>query len=186
MITTKANRPEADEKPHFHCRMTEEFPDYDSFFIFPKNHRNQRPENVIIKTQKTRPEPINTNSVGRINVYDQRQFETERFTQKSLPNLKPSYGSIYRNTKPYPSESEPLLNKSYQYTSGHLYGEPIHLPRYRRTQIFLFFYIVFYVAYLIIGSICFQKLEHSVEQGIREEFRDVRSKFLEENPSVKG
>lgn len=168
--------------------MTEEFPDYDSFFIFPKNHRTQRPENVIIKTQKTRPEPKITNDVGRINVYDQKQFETERFTQKSLStsNLKPSYGSIYPKTASYPSESEPLLNKNYHYTSGYLYGEPIHLPRYRRTQIFLFFYIVFYVAYLIIGSICFQKLEHNVEQGIREEFRDVRSKFLEENPSVKG
>lgn len=170
--------------------MTEEFPDYDSFFIFPKNHRNKRPENVIIKTQqKTRPEPkITNNIVDRINVYDQRQFETEHFTQKSLPNLKPSYGSIYPKTtkKTYPSESEPLLNKSYHYSDGYLYGEPIHLPRYRRTQIFLFFYIVFYVGYLIIGSICFQKLEHNVEQDIRDEFRDVRRKFLDENPSVKG
>lgn len=172
--------------------MTEEFVDHDSFFIFPKNHRNQRPKDVIIKTQNTRPEPRITHNVGRINVYDQRRIETEQFTQKSLPNLmkpnlKPtSYGSIYPKTKQYPSESEPLLNKNYQYTSGYLYGEPIHLRRYRRTQIFLFFYIVFYVAYLIIGSICFQKLEHNVEQDIREEFREVRSKFLEENPSVKG
>ncbi|XP_055304765.1 potassium channel subfamily K member 1-like isoform X1 [Sitodiplosis mosellana] len=163
--------------------MTEEFPDYDSFFIFPKNHRNQQPENVIIKTKQTPSE--HPTSVGRINVYDQRQFETERFTQKSLPNLKPSYGSIYPPTKPFPSESEPLLNQNYRYTSGHLYGEPIYLPRYRRTQIFLFFYIVFYVGYLIIGSICFQKLEHNVEQSIREEFREVRRKFLDKNPSVK-
>lgn len=166
--------------------MTEEFPDYDSFFIFPKNHRNQRPENVIIKTKQTPPKPKHSNSVGRINVYDQRQIETQQFTQKSLPNLNPSYGSVYPQTRPFPSESEPLLNKNYRFTSGYLYGEPIHLPRYRRTQIFLFFYIVFYVGYLIIGSICFQKLEHTVEQDIREEFRDVRRKFLDENPSVKG
>lgn len=166
--------------------MTEEFPDYDSFFIFPKDHRNQRPENVIIKTQSAQ-QSQNTNRIGQMNVYDRRQFECGSFTQKSLPNLKPSYGSIYANKPLYhpSSESEPLLNKN-SHLPGYSYGEPIFVRRYRRTQIFLFFYIVFYVSYLIIGSICFQKLEQSVEQDIRDEFRDVRRKFLVENPSVKG
>lgn len=162
--------------------MTEEFVDHDSFFIFPKDHRKQRPENVIIKTHKE--EPGISSSVGQINVYDQRRFEAESYTQKSLPSLKSWYGSFYP-TKPYPSESEPLLNRNYHFPR-YMHGEPIHVNRYRRTQIFLFFYIVFYVGYLIVGSICFQKLEHEIDQEIRNEFRDVRRKFLDENPSVKG
>lgn len=170
--------------------MAEEFPDYNSFFIYPKDHRNQRPENVITQTHNAK-EPTIANQIGHINVYDQRKFETAKFTQKSLPNLQQSYGSIYAPPlpslprKPYPAESAPLLSKPYHYP-GYLYGEPVQLTRYRRTQIFLFFYIVFYVSYLIVGSICFQKLETGVEQEIRDEFRDVRSKFLKENPSVKG
>lgn len=165
--------------------MAEEFPDFNSFFIYPKDHRNQRPENVIIKPNNV-IEPRISNHVGCINVHDQRKFETNKFTQKSLPNLKPSYGSIYPSKKTYPSESEPLLNRTYHHYSGYLLGEPVPLTRYRRTQIFLFFYIVFYVSYLIIGSICFQKLENGIEQEIRDEFRDVRRKFLKENPSVEG
>lgn len=162
--------------------MSEEFVDYDSFFTYPKDHQSQRPENVIMKIHATQ-EPNISSSVGQINIYDRRRFETERYTKKSPPSLKSSYGSFY-TSKPYASESEPLLNRTYN--SGILYGEPIHLNRYRRTQIFLFFYIVFYVAYLIVGSICFQKLEHEIDQDIRNEFRAVRIKFLEENPGVKG
>lgn len=162
--------------------MTEEFVNYDSFFVYPKNHRNRRPEDVIIKSNKEQ-EPSVSSSVGQINVYDQRHFEAESYTQKSLPSLK-SYGSFYTN-KPFSSESEPLLYRNY-HLPGYLYGEPIHVNRYRRTQIFLFFYIVFYVGYLIVGSICFQKLEHEIDQEIRSDFRDVRRKFLEEHSNVKG
>lgn len=166
--------------------MAEEFPDYNSFFIFPKDHRNQRPENVITKPHSA-IQPKNTNQVGCINVHDQRKIETEKFTQKSLPNLKQSYGTVYPSRKSYAAESEPLLNKNYHHHyPDYLYGEPVQLTRYRRTQIFLFFYIVFYVSYLIIGSICFQQLETGIEQEIRDEFRDVRRKFLKENPSLKG
>lgn len=162
--------------------MTEEFVDYESFFVYPKDHKNRRPEDVNIKTNKE-PEP-NVSSVGQMNVYDQRRFEAEKYTQKSLPSLKSSYGSFY-SSKPFSSESEPLLHRNYHFPS-YLYGEPIHVNRYRRTQIFLFFYIVFYVSYLIVGSICFQKLEHEIDQEIRSEFRDVRRKFIEEHPDVKG
>lgn len=172
--------------------MAEEFPDYDSFFVYPKDHRNLRPENVISKSTKAKELTTTGSNVGQIkrasSVYDRRPFQTEKYSQKSLPNLpnlstiKPTYGSIYPS-KPYISESEPLLNRGFQY-SDYLYGEPV--SRYRRSQIFLFFYIVFYVGYLIIGSICFQKLEVGVEQNIRKEFQDVRRKFLEDNPSVKG
>lgn len=118
------------------------------------------------------------------NVYDQRQFEREKLSQKSLPNLAPSYGSIYAN-KSFACESEPLLNRSYNY-SDYMYAEPVPDVSYRRSQLFLFFYIVFYAAYLIVGSICFQKLEVGVEQSIREEFQAVRHKFLVDNPSISG
>lgn len=166
--------------------MAEEFPDYDTFFMYPKDHRIQRLENVISKSSKVKATTTGS-SVGQMkrsssSVYDPRRFETEKYSQKSLPNLQPTYGSFAR-AKPYASESEPLLNQSYHY-SGYLYGEPVQ--RYRRSQIFLFFYIVFYVSYLTVGSICFQKLENGVEQDIRKEFQDVRRKFLEDNPNVKG
>lgn len=169
--------------------MAEEFPDYDSFFVFPKDHRLQRPENVMSKTAKVKGATTTTGpSVGQIKrsastVYDPRQFETAKLSQKSLPNLQKTYGSIF-SSKSYTSESEPLLNRSYHYSDYYSYGEPVQ--RYRRSQIFLFFYIVFYIGYLVVGSICFQKLENGVELGIRKEFQDIRRKFLEDNPNVKG
>lgn len=166
------------------CSMAEEFPDYNSFFVYPKGHRFQRPENVNNKFVEVK-ETTNEQSVDQIkraSSYDPRQFETEKLTQNSLPNLQRTYGSIFVS-KPYTSESAPLLNQGYHY-SEFLCGEPVQ--RYRRSQIFLFFYIVFYIGYLIVGSICFQKLENGVELGIRQEFQDVRRKFLENNPSVKG
>lgn len=175
--------------------MAEEFPDYDSFFVYPKDHRKAQLENVNRKQSKepkrTTATASDSASGSRVkasppNVYDRRQFQTEKLSQKSLPNLpKPSYGSIYRN-KSYICESEPLLNRGYNY-SDYLYAEPIPvvLP-YRRSQVFLFFYIVFFAAYLIVGSICFQQLEVGVEQDIREEFQAVRRKFLADNPNVTG
>lgn len=169
--------------------MAEEFPDYESFFVYPKDHRKAQLENV--NRQKPRKEnpstaPSGSGTYTQVKssppVYDRRSFETEKLSQKSLPNLKPSYGSIY-TSKSYAYESEPLLSRSYNY-SDCLYGEPV--TPYRRSQLFLFFYIVFYAAYLIVGSICFQKLEVGVEQSIREDFQAVRRKFLEANPSITG
>lgn len=171
--------------------MAEEFPDYESFFVYPKDHRKAQLENV--NRQKPRKEnpstaPSGSGTYTQVKssppVYDRRSFETEKLSQKSLPNLKPSYGSIYKN-KSYTCESEPLLNRGYNY-SDYLYGEPVPIGSYRRSQIFLFFYIVFYAAYLIVGSICFQKLEVDVEQSIREDFQAVRRKFLVDNPSLTG
>lgn len=172
--------------------MAEEFPDYDSFFVYPKDHRKAQLENVNRKEPKRTTTTITTATVSasgsRVkatpppNVYDRRQFQTEKLSQKSLPNLKPSYGSIYKS---YTCESEPLLNRSYNY-SDYLYADPVPVVTYRRSQVFLFFYIVFYAAYLIVGSICFQKLEVGVEQSIREDFQDVRRKFLADHPLVTG
>lgn len=174
--------------------MAEEFPDYDSFFVYPKDHRKAQLENVNRKAPtKEKRIPATASESGSSynvkpspsNVYDRRRFETEKLSQKSLPNLKPSqYGSIYTN-KSYGCESEPLLNRNYNY-SDYLYAEPIPVPSYRRSQVFLFFYIVFFAGYLIVGSICFQQLEHGVEQGIREDFQAVRRKFLVDNPGVTG
>lgn len=170
--------------------MAEEFPDYDSFFVYPKDHRKAQLENVNRKEPKrTTPTASHSASGSGVkaspsNVYDQRQFQTEKLSQKSLPNLKPSYGSIYRS-KSYICESEPLLNRSYNY-SDYLYAEPVPVVSYQRSQVFLFFYIVFYAAYLIVGSLIFQKLEIATEQSIRQDFQAVRRKFLEDNPNVTG
>lgn len=176
--------------------MAEEFPDYDSFFVYPKDHRKAQLENVNRQkpqskatTRATMP-MFSGSSRGSYhirpssNVYDRRPIQREKLSQQSLPNLAPSYGSIYTH-RPYAYDSEPLLNRSYNY-SDYLYAEPVPEVPYRRSQIFLFFYIVFYAAYLIIGSICFQKLEVGVEQSIREDFQAVRRKFLVANPSVTG
>ena len=170
--------------------MAEEFPDYDSFFVYPKDHRKAQLENVNRgnpSNEKSTTAPSGSGSYQvktSPNIYDRRSIQTETLSQKSLPNLKPSYGSIYTN-KSYICESEPLLNRVYNY-SDYLYGEPVPTVSYRRSQIFLFFYIVFYAAYLIVGSICFQKLEIDVEQSIREDFQAVRRKFLVDNPSLTG
>lgn len=173
--------------------MAEEFPDYDSFFVYPKNHRKVQLENVNRKEPKEKRTTPTASVSGSgyyvksspSNVYDRRQCETGKLSQKSLPNLKPSqYGSIYSN-KSYICDSEPLLNRNYNY-SDHLYAEPIPVASYRRSQVFLFFYIVFYAAYLVVGSICFQQLEHGVEQSIRGDFQAVRQKFLVDNPGVTG
>lgn len=175
--------------------MAEEFPDYDSFFVYPKDHRKAQLENVNRKEPKQHKRAIATTAsvsgsgscvkASPPNVYDRRSFQAEKLSQKSLPNLpKPSYGSIYSN-KSYMCESEPLLNRSYNY-SDYLYADPVPVVTYRRSQVFLFFYIVFYCAYLIVGSICFQRLEHGVEQSIREDFQAVRRKFLADNPNVTG
>lgn len=172
--------------------MAEEFPDYDSFFVYPKDHRKAQLQNVNQQQPQIRAttSPMVGGSRSGYHVkqspgvYDRRPYEREKLSQQSLPNLAPSYGSIYAH-RPYTCDSEPLLNRSYNY-SDYMFAEPVPEVPYRRSQIFLFFYIVFYAAYLIIGSICFQKLEVGVEQSIREDFQDVRRKFLVDNPSVTG
>lgn len=126
------------------------------------------------------------NPINPYHVYDQRRVEHENLTQKSLPNLKKSYGTIFQ-AKSFHGDSAPLINThNYHRCQPYLCAEPVRLTRYRRNQIFLFFYIVFYVGYLMIGSICFQKLETGMEQRIRDEFRADKQKFLEDYPNVKG
>lgn len=150
------------------------------FYQTSPNRQNQKVNNVITR---------DPNSIMRLNhVYEHRPIEHEKLIQKSLPSLKPSYGTIlYNNTTIYHSESDPLLGqKPYPVCQSYLCADSVRLPHYRRSQIFLFFYIVFYVAYLIIGSICFQRLETGVEQQVRDEFRVDRQKFLQEYPNVKG
>lgn len=157
--------------------MDEEYSSSEQFYQRPTNWQNVN--NVIERDPNAR-------AIDVIQISDQRQNEHARLTQKSLPSLKQSYGSIY-NSSPYMSETDPLIASNYyQKCQPYLCAEPIRLTRYRRTQIFLFFYIVFYVGYLIIGSICFQKLENGIEQQVRDEFREDRQKFLQDYPNVKG
>lgn len=161
--------------------MAEDPSDYENFYKIVKDRHNSSIKNVITKVPVTQPIDI-------IKDFDQliepRRIEHECLIQHSLPTLQRSYGSIYSKSGII-SESTPLLRTKDGYQS-YFCNERIELSRYRRTQIFLFFYIVFYVLYLIVGSICFQKLETGVEQEIREEFRDERRKFLEEHPTVEG
>lgn len=161
--------------------MAEEFADANDFYIFSKDRQNHSIGNVISRECIT-PSVI---ADDYVNVYEQRRIENEYLTQKSLPNLKHSSNSLFKR-QTY-SESEPLLGGGGGYRrQRYLCGERIQLTIYKRTQIFLFFYIVLYVGYLILGSICFQKLEIATEQAVRDEFRDVRKSFLEEHSDVKG
>lgn len=157
--------------------MAEDFPSYDPFYTKPPD---PNVSNVITRDPKR---------VGVTQVFDQRCIENERLTQKNVPttgHLKHSYGSVY-DSRQFLAENDPLITKTnYQRCQPYLCAEPIRLSKYRRTQIFLFFYIVFYVGYLIVGSICFQKLENGMEQIIRDEFREDRQKFLREYPDIKG
>lgn len=166
--------------------MAEALPDYEHFYQYATDQHNSSAQNVITEVPGCRkPVGIVTNDIEQL--FAPRRTENERLVQKSLPNLQRSYGTIYANNSIL-SESQPLLRTKdgYQCHSSYLCGEQIELSRYRRTQIFLFFYIVFYVLYLIVGSVCLQKLETGIEQEIRDEFRDARRKFLAENPGVKG
>lgn len=148
------------------------------FYQTSPDRQNQKVNNVITRDPNSR--------ISRNNVYEHRTIEHEKLIQKSLPSLKPSYGTIY-NIPTFRSESDPLLVKPpFPVCQPYLCADSVLLPRYRRNQIFLFFYIVFYVGYLIIGSICFQRLETGVEQEVRDEFRLDRQKFLQEYPNVKG
>lgn len=154
------------------------FEDNKSYQTSP-DRQNQKVNNVITRDPNSR--------TGLNHVYENRPIENEKLIQKSLPSLKSSYGTVYNNTTTFHSESDPLLVKPpYPVCQSYLCADSVRFPRYRRNQIFLFFYIVFYVGYLIIGSICFQRLETGVEQQVRDEFRNDRQKFLQEYPNVKG
>lgn len=159
--------------------MAEEFPNHEHYYLYETDLPRNFDHVEINQTPHVTAKIITANEIR-----EQRRFERENYTQKSLPSIKTTYGSIY--TKPHSivqSESEPLLGI---YQPRYLCGQPVELSRYRRNQIFLFFYIVFYVGYLIIGSICFQRLEFGHEQEIRQDFRNIRRAFLDDNPSVRG
>lgn len=159
--------------------MAEELPDYDDFYIFSKDRKSYN--SINSETD------VGTYPNGDyVNVYEQERNQRKCFVpQRSLPNLKRSNISIQRR-RIY-SESDPLLGPPNQYGyHSYLCGERIEILRYRRGQIFLFFYVVFYMAYLIVGSICFQRLESEMELDIRDEFRETRKSFLDEHPEVKG
>lgn len=158
--------------------MAEEFPDYDDFYIFSKDRRNHSVDAVNAHRLI-----YNTLDYDYVNSHSERQIEREYFTQKSLPNLKQPQRLLYKQN--LLSESEPLLGNNYR-KRRYFCNEAIEFTRYKRTQICLFFYVVFYVGFLIVGSLCFQRLEYSAEQAIRQNFRDAREDFLEDHPSITG
>lgn len=175
--------------------MAEEFPDHSQYYLYqsnasaqplrphPQQNQQLRNNGAFLASQQA----IRATIIDDRTIQQQRRLEHESYVQKALPNAMRSYGSIYSAHSTIQSESEPLLSKPniYQYPCG-VYGEPIELTRYRRNQIFLAFFIIFYVGYLIVGSICFQRLESEKEQEIRTTFRLARQIFLADNPSVKG
>lgn len=150
----------------------------DDFYIFSKDRRNHSGECSSSE---------NVTTYQYVNGDEARKVERNLLAQQSMPNLKSngrftSYGSLYVNKK-Y-SESDPLLGRNARQYENTV--RPPFISRYHRTQIFLFFYIVFFVGYLIMGSICFQRLERDTEMNIRREFREAREVFLLEHPHVKG
>lgn len=163
--------------------MAEEFPDYDDFYVFSKDRRNHSVDAV-------NGFPTTNNNYKTLKDFDyvnlmhsEPRIQHEHFTQKSLPNLQQSTRSVYKRN--LLTESEPLLSGNYRKRRTFC-NDAIEFTRYKRTQIFLFFYIVFYMAFLIGGSICFQQLEYGAEQAIREQFRDKRKEFLDDHPSING
>lgn len=171
--------------------MAEEFPNHSHYYLYqnelitPEQHQQpQQPSDDALPTSKRR---VCAKIIDDQTIQRQRRFEPDYFVTKSLPNTIRSYGSLYSAHSTLHSESEPLLSKTniYQYPCS-AYGEPIELNRYRRNQVFLAFYIAFYVGYLIVGSICFQRLESGREQDIRAQFRLTRQLFLADYPNVKG
>lgn len=160
--------------------MAEESPDYDDLYIFSKDRRNHSGEAV----NGLEPFYNSRNDYDYVNLeHSEPPFQCEYLTQKSLPNLKHSNQYLYKRN--LLSESEPLLGSNYR-KRRFFCNEAIEFTRYKRTEIFLFFYIVCYVTFLIGGSICFQRLEYGAEQAIRREFREAREDFLKDHPSVTG
>lgn len=150
----------------------------DDFYIFSKDRRSHTGECSSND---------NVNTYQYVNGDEARKVERNLLLQQSLPNLKPngrfaSYGSLISKKK-Y-SESDPLLGRNDRQYANIL--RPPFINRHHRTQIFLFFYIVFFVGYLILGSICFQRLERDTEMDVRHDFRKAREVFLLEHPSVSG
>lgn len=160
--------------------MAEETTDYDDIYIFSKD-RSKQSLNSVNGGVSNGYSSINHDYV---NLNDQRRIESEKYSQNSLPNLKHSDQHLYRRR--VFSESDPLLGGNGYSKPRYICGGGVHFDKYKRTQIFLFFYICFYVAYLIIGSVCFQKLEINPERLVRDEFRAARIEFLEAHPEVKG
>lgn len=160
--------------------MAEEFPDYDDLYIFSKDRRNHSSEAVNGYEPAYKP----LNEYDYVNLeHSEPRFQCEYLTQKSLPNLQRSNQYLYKQN--LLSESEPLLGGNYRKRRCFC-NEAIEFTRYKRTEIFLFFYIVFYLTFLIGGSICFQQLEYGAEQAIRREFREAREDFLNDHPSISG
>lgn len=166
--------------------MAEEFPDHSHHYLYqndlapPPHQQPPGPDASSLLPSKRVCAPL----IDDRTIRRQRRTEPERFVRKSLPNARRSYGSLYSAHAPtLHSESEPLLGKANVYG---VYAEPIELTRYRRNQVFLAFYVAFYVGYLIAGSLCFQRLESGREQEIRAQFRLARQLFLADYPSVKG
>lgn len=158
--------------------MAEESPDYDDFYVLSKDRRNHSVD--AVNGHRT-----TYNTLVDCDYVNLRQSEPrfQILTQKSLPNLKQSHHNLYKRN--LLSESEPLLGGNFR-KRRYFCNEVIEFTRYKRTEFFLFFYIVFYLAFLIGGSICFQRLEYGAEQAIRREFREARQDFLDDHPSISG
>lgn len=171
--------------------MAEEFPEQHQYFLHQNDQSPLQPpsqyQRNVGQLSSQHSHPMLTNIIDDRLIQQHRRFEREHHLQKAISNANRSYGSIYSAHSTILSENEPLINKTnvYQHPCS-VYGEAIELSRYRRNQIFLAFYIIFYVTYLIMGSICFQRLEINHEQEIRAKFRVERQLFLQDYPSVKG
>lgn len=161
-------------------RMAEDCSEYDDVYIFSKDRRNRS----VTTLDRCRPIYESVNDYNYVNLsYSEPRIENERSTQKSLPNLKHTNQSLY--TRNLLSESAPLLGNHYQKRRYFCY-EAIEYTRTRQTQVFLILYIVFYLVFLVGGSICFQQLEFGAERQIRQQFREAREDFLNDHPSISG
>lgn len=87
-------------------------------------------------------------------------------------------------------ESKPLLSggfeKSYKPSAYFASStDSVYEPK-KRTGVWLALFVIFYVFYLVLGSVAFEGMEVNSEIAEREDFREVRHRFLQKYSDVLG
>lgn len=98
-----------------------------------------------------------------------------------LPLDKLKKGSKKQTILP---EKEPLLKSQRRNSFIEVLIE--HKESNEKGKIWLGFYIIAYLVFLILGGLIFQYLELPTEHVSRENFRVIRSEFLNKYPDMKG
>lgn len=94
-----------------------------------------------------------------------------------------------REAKTTSQESTPLLSgqKPWQPSYFTASADSVYEPKKdKRHGVWLAMFVVFYVFYLVLGSVAFEGMEINSEIAEREDFREVRQRFLRKYSDVLG